>query len=409
MNRLELLLSDVSKKSTELQNKEVMLAAKASDTSEVVRSFIECETVRIGGLSKSIWKLYVPDLVADGVGWILDNCVDQCMVCNANFNILCRRHHCRACGNVVCSSCSPIVVEIVELKEWGPQRTCKLCYWGQPKVYVTSWRINGVDMSRGNPTSPLRKGSHYNLQIPLTMEQQQAVSQAAERQPSKDLVTNRDPTTVTPMALKQRDSEGAQQQRQTSTSSQAPTVTKIPFSNDEYDHLPTHTEEIILNAPPTSNSSGNVHNEVSERKSLRRKKKSLPSAAPPPPPPMPAQQLAEEGIDTTPAPPVAMSSMKIDNEMTMVWPTAGFVIKPVRPSGDKVFINIVASELMPCMAPDRAHLPPGHMYARPNHHTTNNIPAMFSFPMYNSQNTGEEIPTRYCAIFTVLFIPLVWW
>lgn len=39
--------------------------------------------------------------------WQPDSAVTQCPVCNRQFTFLFRKHHCRKCGRVVCSQCSP--------------------------------------------------------------------------------------------------------------------------------------------------------------------------------------------------------------------------------------------------------------------------------------------------------------
>ncbi|EMF14822.1 uncharacterized protein SEPMUDRAFT_148412 [Sphaerulina musiva SO2202] len=39
--------------------------------------------------------------------WQPDNDVSQCPVCDTDFSLLYRRHHCRKCGRVVCARCSP--------------------------------------------------------------------------------------------------------------------------------------------------------------------------------------------------------------------------------------------------------------------------------------------------------------
>jgi hypothetical protein len=39
--------------------------------------------------------------------WIPDHAVDACQICKAEFGLTFRRHHCRACGKVVCRYCSP--------------------------------------------------------------------------------------------------------------------------------------------------------------------------------------------------------------------------------------------------------------------------------------------------------------
>jgi hypothetical protein len=67
-------------------------------------------------------------------GWVEDDSVTGCMVCAAPFSLLRRRHHCRACGNVVCHSCSPNTAPIAELPDAGRLRVCTQCYWGQAAV-----------------------------------------------------------------------------------------------------------------------------------------------------------------------------------------------------------------------------------------------------------------------------------
>jgi len=39
--------------------------------------------------------------------WVPDAAADACTICKALFNPLRRRHHCRACGSVVCGTCAP--------------------------------------------------------------------------------------------------------------------------------------------------------------------------------------------------------------------------------------------------------------------------------------------------------------
>jgi hypothetical protein len=38
--------------------------------------------------------------------WVPDDAADACTQCRSKFTLLRRRHHCRACGAVVCQSCS---------------------------------------------------------------------------------------------------------------------------------------------------------------------------------------------------------------------------------------------------------------------------------------------------------------
>jgi hypothetical protein len=71
------------------------------------------------------------------VGWVLICDANDCMVCGTAFTSSLSgggKHHCRACGNVVCDDCSE-AREIVEyLEGLGPVRVCNLCYYEQTPV-----------------------------------------------------------------------------------------------------------------------------------------------------------------------------------------------------------------------------------------------------------------------------------
>uniref|UniRef100_A0A1I7YSP1 Pleckstrin homology domain-containing family F member 2 n=1 Tax=Steinernema glaseri TaxID=37863 RepID=A0A1I7YSP1_9BILA len=60
--------------------------------------------------------------------WVPDSEAENCMCCySTRFSVLQRRHHCRACGNVVCGSCSThnLIVNGVSKR---PVRVCDTCY-----------------------------------------------------------------------------------------------------------------------------------------------------------------------------------------------------------------------------------------------------------------------------------------
>ncbi len=56
--------------------------------------------------------------LVNGVAWVPDCLADSCMLCEEEFSLFFRRHHCRSCGIVICSGCS----------EWNKdKRCCSLC------------------------------------------------------------------------------------------------------------------------------------------------------------------------------------------------------------------------------------------------------------------------------------------
>lgn len=62
-----------------------------------------------------------------GVGWVVSSEVRNCMRCTATFGIFNPRHHCRACGDVVCSLCLPHRAQVVDIMEMGPLKVCTNC------------------------------------------------------------------------------------------------------------------------------------------------------------------------------------------------------------------------------------------------------------------------------------------
>ena len=105
--------------------------------------FYENETVKLNGEMKQIRRLFGRNkkTLFDGVGWILNEDMNSCMICATVFSFFNGRHHCRACGNIVCGACSPQFIVIHELSQFGKQRVCNQCYWGQEIVYMSNNRI----------------------------------------------------------------------------------------------------------------------------------------------------------------------------------------------------------------------------------------------------------------------------
>jgi hypothetical protein len=61
--------------------------------------------------------------------WVEDTQSDRCMNCDKDFTMFNRRHHCRACGSVVCHTCSS---RSEFLPQYGyslrhPVRICDTC------------------------------------------------------------------------------------------------------------------------------------------------------------------------------------------------------------------------------------------------------------------------------------------
>ncbi|KAK2704509.1 hypothetical protein QYM36_016790, partial [Artemia franciscana] len=59
--------------------------------------------------------------------WVPDSRVTMCQLCCSSFSVTFRRHHCRACGKVVCTSCSGNQAGLEYLK-YKKGRVCDDCY-----------------------------------------------------------------------------------------------------------------------------------------------------------------------------------------------------------------------------------------------------------------------------------------
>lgn len=63
------------------------------------------------------------------VGWVIKEEVSCCMCCKtATPDVSQDRHHCTACGDVVCSSCSSNTTEIIELRTSEKFTVCTRCF-----------------------------------------------------------------------------------------------------------------------------------------------------------------------------------------------------------------------------------------------------------------------------------------
>lgn len=59
--------------------------------------------------------------------WIPDTRATMCMICTSEFTLTWRRHHCRACGKIVCQACSGNKHSLEYLKN-HPERVCDHCF-----------------------------------------------------------------------------------------------------------------------------------------------------------------------------------------------------------------------------------------------------------------------------------------
>ena len=73
---------------------------------------------------------------------VADDHVTQCQLCDKKFTMFFRRHHCRACGKVVCNYCCNNTVPL-EYKDYRDGIACDVCY--QILLSGLTDRINNKD------------------------------------------------------------------------------------------------------------------------------------------------------------------------------------------------------------------------------------------------------------------------
>ncbi|XP_077628289.1 FYVE, RhoGEF and PH domain-containing protein 6 isoform X2 [Crocuta crocuta] len=99
--------------------------------------------------------------------WIPDTRATMCMICTSEFTLTWRRHHCRACGKIVCQACSSNKYGLDYLKN-QPARVCEHCFQELQKLdHQNSPKIG----SPGNIKSPSSALSSVLHSIPSGRKQ----------------------------------------------------------------------------------------------------------------------------------------------------------------------------------------------------------------------------------------------
>nr|KAF6494886.1 FYVE, RhoGEF and PH domain containing 6 [Rousettus aegyptiacus] len=99
--------------------------------------------------------------------WIPDTRATMCMICTSEFTLTWRRHHCRACGKIVCQACSSNKYGLDYLKN-QPARVCEHCFQELQKLdHQNSPKIG----SPGNHKSPSSALSSVLHSIPSGRKQ----------------------------------------------------------------------------------------------------------------------------------------------------------------------------------------------------------------------------------------------
>ncbi|KAK6639918.1 hypothetical protein RUM43_008195 [Polyplax serrata] len=90
--------------------------------------------------------------------WMPDHLASSCMECDSKFTVIKRRHHCRACGKILCSKCCGLRASLEYLQN-QEQRVCENCFRTLARV-LTYELQNEADVEtsprrRPNPNNPM--------------------------------------------------------------------------------------------------------------------------------------------------------------------------------------------------------------------------------------------------------------
>ncbi|XP_012281497.1 zinc finger FYVE domain-containing protein 9 isoform X3 [Orussus abietinus] len=100
--------------------------------------------------------------------WVPDNDAPTCMLCDIKFTVLKRRHHCRACGKVLCSKCCSRKYKL-QYQGNADSRVCIPCYHHLVKAENDSgsgdWSVGYPSNAGGDINSP--QGRQPNPNNPM--------------------------------------------------------------------------------------------------------------------------------------------------------------------------------------------------------------------------------------------------
>ncbi|XP_057598281.1 FYVE, RhoGEF and PH domain-containing protein 6 isoform X3 [Hippopotamus amphibius kiboko] len=117
--------------------------------------------------------------------WVPDTRATMCMICTSEFTLTWRRHHCRACGKIVCQACSSNKYGLDYLKN-QPARVCEHCFQELQKLdHQHSPKIG----SPGNHKSPSSALSSVLHSIPSGRKQKKIPAALKEVSVSIKLAT----------------------------------------------------------------------------------------------------------------------------------------------------------------------------------------------------------------------------
>lgn len=131
---IDVMLKVVSAKSVSTLLTDIDRAVQADDTSVTsIRNVydIRLDSVMTHGVTNKVTRIFVRTVDSEAyalVGWVLAAEVHMCLLCGWKLQNVAEKCHCRACGSVMCASCTVKDVVVSEVHRIGPTVVCRNCF-----------------------------------------------------------------------------------------------------------------------------------------------------------------------------------------------------------------------------------------------------------------------------------------
>ena len=113
------------------------------------------------------------ELLGAATQWMPNEQSDQCMICEKTFSVFRRKHHCRSCGALVCSKCSPDKQYVHGYKD-QKVRVCQRCASIREKrqrelkergIFTSEKNLKGLDKGRSTSIIAARPSTMQDLAL----------------------------------------------------------------------------------------------------------------------------------------------------------------------------------------------------------------------------------------------------
>ena len=107
-NHLKFIEAQITASYDDIERSMVAGKRPHADPKKTFVLVLQKERIFLVGRHLEVNRLFAkgPDSGAYGnVGWLLPHEIDACTVCSSPFSFLSYKYSCRACGNIICSSC----------------------------------------------------------------------------------------------------------------------------------------------------------------------------------------------------------------------------------------------------------------------------------------------------------------